>query len=57
MKTNIGQCYSSLSMLDIKIKILLKKETIQFSLIYVGHKNDNVVKKGHNLISVDLCWT
>ena len=57
MKTNMRQCHSSLSMLDIKIKILLKKETMQFSLIYVGHKNENVVKKGHNRFSVHLRWT
>ena len=27
------------------MKISLKKETIQFSLIYLGHKNKNDVKK------------
>ena len=28
-------------MLDIKIKMLLEKDTIDFPLIYVGHKNEN----------------
>ena len=39
-------------MLDIKRKMLLTKDTIDFLCIYVGHKNENVVRKRHNIFSV-----
>ena len=37
-------------------KIFGAKGTIQFLLIYVGHKNENFVKRRDNVIFVDLCW-
>ena len=47
------QYYDCISMLDIKTKInyvghkkiLGEKGTIKFPLIYVGHKNENWIKK------------
>ena len=38
------------------MKISLKKETIQFSLIYVGHKNENVVKKLREMLKFKLAF-
>ena len=35
-------------MLDIKIKLLLEKDTREYPLIYVRHRNENVVKKRRN---------
>ena len=42
-------------MLDIKMKMLWKK-TIQFPLIYVGHKNENVVKKVREMLKLKLAF-